>query len=299
MFVLVPYQVDVPMERWPVANWVILAAIAAAFVLQLSASGASLEPYVLDGWSPRGLLGHMWLHADLLHLLGNLVFLWAFGNAICAKLGNAAYAALYPALGLVAAATHVFFDGGPAVGASGAINGIVGMYVVMYPLNAVMCFAAVWIYIYVRTWRFAVTGIWLILLWLAFDILGIVLRAGGVAYWAHVGGFAAGAGLGLILEVTGIVKPTEYERSLLQVLRRQGGGRYLSRRQRAMSEALAADREGRPPAATASGDAAPKAARETIRLECTCGQGLKVPGRFVGRMVKCPVCGQAIRVRPP
>ena len=299
MFVLVPYQVDVPMERWPVANWIILAGIAAAFMLQLSASGASLDPYVLDGWSARGLVGHMWLHLGLIHLLGNMVFLWAFGNAVCAKLGNVAYAALYPALGVFAGIAHVLFDGSAAVGASGAINGIVGMYLVLYPLNTVMCFAAVWVFIYVRTWRFAVTGLWLILMWLAFDIVGILLRSGGVAYWAHVGGFAAGACLSLILQITGIVKPTEYERSLLQILRRQGDGRYLSRRQRAMSEALAADGEGRPLGGSAQGAPSPAAAGEPIRLECTCGQGLKVPGRFLGRMVQCPVCGQPIRVRRP
>jgi hypothetical protein len=140
----------------------------------------------------------------------------------------------------------------------------------------------------------SVSGFWLILLWLAFDILGVVTRAAGVAYWAHLGGFVTGLALAIGLLVTGLVRMKRSERSLLDVFRpeRQDGGRglYKPARQSASTDADALPGSAGS-AAGAGGDSAP------IRVECSCGQVLKIPGRFAGRMVKCPVCGQAIRAR--
>ena len=95
---LIPYKVDVPMERLPIANWVALALIVAMFPLQV-ALGEGVLAFVLNGWALSGLFGHMWLHAGIVHALGNMIFLWVFGNAVCAKVGNWAYLPIYVALG--------------------------------------------------------------------------------------------------------------------------------------------------------------------------------------------------------
>lgn len=101
----------------------------------LASDSISIYPFVLDGWSPAGLADHMLIHAHLFHLIGNLVFLWVFGNAICANTNNVIYPILYIAFGVLAAVVHNVLDGSPVIGASGAINGIVGMATALYPTN--------------------------------------------------------------------------------------------------------------------------------------------------------------------
>ncbi|MDI9431927.1 MAG: rhomboid family intramembrane serine protease [Planctomycetota bacterium] len=138
---IVPWCVDVPQERWPVVNWLIVVAAIVVFVLQsaeftqaasepMPATDSSTVPGItgalmLNGWNFTGLFGHIWIHGDLMHLLGNMWFLWIFGNAVCAKVGNLRYLVLYVLLGTTAGVTHLLFDSRPALGASGAINGVV------------------------------------------------------------------------------------------------------------------------------------------------------------------------------
>jgi membrane associated rhomboid family serine protease len=100
----------------------------------------TLETLVLNGWSFPGLVGHVLLHAGLDHLIGNMIFLWVFGNAICTNTSNWLYLPVFLACTLIAAAVHVLADGSPAIGASGAMNGIVGIVLAMYPLNRVNVF---------------------------------------------------------------------------------------------------------------------------------------------------------------
>ena len=216
---LIPYQVDVPMSRWPIMNFALIGGITVVSLLTFIAGDTeTVNRMVLHGWAPTGLFGHMLLHVGLMHLIGNMLFLWVFGNAVCAKITNIAYLPLFVALGLFAAATHNVLDGGAAVGASGAINGIVGMYLVFYPLNNVSC---VWIFgLYGNT--FSISGMWLILLWLLFDIWGATTGEAGVAYWAHLGGIAAGAGLASVMLAMGWTRMTTSERSIYDVLARRG-----------------------------------------------------------------------------
>lgn len=117
MLGVIPYQVDVPMDRWPIANFLLIGGVVAVSVLLLliAASvpgGGFPRAVLLDGLSAPGLLTHMFLHAGVLHLVGNMLFLWFFGNAVCAKVGNAAFIPLFVFMGLVAAMAHLMFDGG-------------------------------------------------------------------------------------------------------------------------------------------------------------------------------------------
>ncbi|MBM4028365.1 MAG: rhomboid family intramembrane serine protease [Planctomycetes bacterium] len=265
MFLFLPWRVDVPQDRRPVMNWLILAGIVAVFALQVAdvieylvqqetaardtrpgnpgtatptkppsapPTRPPAEPpgitdkLMLRGWSLRGLLGYMWLHAGLLHLLGNLLFLWIFGNAVCAKIGNLRYLGLYVLFGVAAGIAHLLLSPAAVLGASGAINGIVGMYLVLYYQNDITCLFLIWFIVplYVRT--FAVSSLWLILLRLLWDIVGAFgARGSGVAYFAHLGGFGAGFAIALLMCRNGWITMERYERSLLQMWQERRHGR--------------------------------------------------------------------------
>jgi rhomboid family protein len=226
VFIVVPYHVDVPMRRWPWMNWVligvtVLFSIAGVSVKDPHGFGQEL---VLGGGSWLGLVGHVFVHLDVFHLLGNMLFLWVFGNAVCAKVGNIAYLFVYLGLGFLAGIVSSIVDPRPSVGASGAINGIVGMFVVWYLLNEISCWYGFWAFGGVSG-TFSVSSFWMVLLWLGFDIWGAATGQGQVAYSAHLAGFGLGALLATLLLVIGIVVMDRDERSLLQVLSSRGDER--------------------------------------------------------------------------
>ena len=96
-----------------------------------------VPPLALPAWTTA--ISCIFLHGSFMHLLGNMWFLWLFGNAVCAKVGNLVYLLIYLMLGLTSGVVAYTIDPRPAVGASGAINGVVGMFVVWYPLNNIHC----------------------------------------------------------------------------------------------------------------------------------------------------------------
>jgi len=212
---IVPFQADVPMKRWPIANFVLIGLIiiisASMLANKYSMRNSSM---ILDGWSPIGMVGHMFLHSGAWHLIGNMIFLWVFGNAICAKFGNFYYLLLFLIFGIFAAITHIVLDGDRAIGASGAINGVVGAFLIFYPINSISCF-----YFWgLGLGTFTVNSIKMILIWFAFDIWGAIGNYDGVGYWAHIGGFIAGAGLATLALKKKWVKVEYYERSIFDVV---------------------------------------------------------------------------------
>jgi membrane associated rhomboid family serine protease len=219
-FILLPFHVDVPMRRLPWMNWVLMALTVLCFPFGLveSASAVRDHPMILGSGNWFALVGHMFAHGGIIHLIGNMLFLWVFGNAVCAKVGNLAYPVVYLGLGVAAGLAHMLLDGRPMVGASGAINGIVGVYVIWYLLNDISCWYLYWVFGAGGTGTFQVSSYWMVLLWFAFDLVGALLGGGGVAYLAHLAGLGAGAGLSVLLLTVGLVEMDEGERSLLQVL---------------------------------------------------------------------------------
>jgi membrane associated rhomboid family serine protease len=221
MFVIIPYHVDVPMRSVPWMNRVIIGLTVVCYPLctgrqDLTDLGQQLQ---LDGQSWIGYVGYVLVHGGIVHLLGNMLFLWVFGNAVCAKVGNLAYPFIYFGLGALAGLLSHLIDPEPTIGASGAINGIVGMYVVWYLLNAISCWYAYWLFfIATDAGAFEISSFWIVLLWLAFDIWGAIEGTGDVAYFAHLAGFAAGFGLAILLLMLKWVEMEEGERSLLRVL---------------------------------------------------------------------------------
>lgn len=147
---------------------------------------------------------HMFLHGGWLHIIGNMWFLWIFGNNVEDSMGHARFVAFYLLCGLAAAAAQVLSDpasGVPMVGASGAIGGVMGAYVLLYPRVKVKMLLFLGIFIT----TFTVPAFWMLGYWFAAQLIGgigsIGAHAGGVAFWAHVGGFLAGAVLIYLFKV--------------------------------------------------------------------------------------------------
>lgn len=193
-----------------------MIAMVAAFALQLLLPPQRTQQFVLrEQWSVAGLFGYMWLHLGYGHIIGNLVFLWVFGNAVCSKVGNIIYLFIYIATGLIAALVHLVFDGREVVGASGAIFGVVGAYFVLYPFNSIKCF--IWFIAYIR--RFSIAGVWIILLWVVLNLLAVVTKYTAAAYFAHIGGFAAGLILAMVLIKTKLVIRDSMDDAIIRSLK--------------------------------------------------------------------------------
>ena len=192
-----------------------MIAMVAAFVVQRVCPLQNLDQLVLRDWSVMALFGHMWLHLGLPHIIGNLIFLWVFGNAVCSKVGNLFYLPLYISVGLVAAVVHLVFDGRPAVGASGAIFGIVGVYFMFYPFNSIKCLF--WFIAYIR--RINIAGVWIILWWIILNVLGAVTGYTAAAYFGHIGGFVAGLVLTFLLIKTKLIIRDNMDDAIIRSLK--------------------------------------------------------------------------------
>jgi len=147
------------------------------------------------GRQPLNLLTSMFLHASWMHLLGNMWFFWVFGNNIEDSMGHARFVVFYLLSGLAAALLQVFMNPAsviPMVGASGAISGVMGGYLVLYP--RVKVYAVLPIFFFFTTIAlpaWVMLGYWMLLQFLG-GLQSIGASGGGVASWAHVGGFIAG-----------------------------------------------------------------------------------------------------------
>lgn len=136
----------------------------------------------------------MFLHGGIIHLGGNMLYLWIFGHRVEDVLGHIKFLSFYLIGGVIAAATHIASDPTsiiPTVGASGAIAAILGAYIVLYPGSRIWCL--VWFFYYATT--VAVPAVFVLGFWLLLQIINVhggMTPTGGVAYWAHIGGFAAG-----------------------------------------------------------------------------------------------------------
>lgn len=255
---LIPFHVDVPMARLPWVNWVLIAVTSLVSLAVLAGwqprpepiqpkvvqpkqtkpgPGAKQKPTIepeveffdiglereppltlrKPGFAWWQLPSHLFVHADFMHLVGNMLFLFLFGNAVNAKLGHVWFLVNYFVLGAIAGTVQWFLTpGGYILGASGAIMGIVGIFLIFFPRNDVQIFY--W-WGYVWTGTFSLSSGWVIAFYLVCDLVGSVFDGGGgVGYFAHLGGAAAGILVGLTLVGTGLVQSTEYEENLLQVL---------------------------------------------------------------------------------
>ena len=157
--------------------------------------GEGLACVMDPGRQASHLVTSMFLHGSWMHIIGNMWFLWIFGNNVEDSMGHARYAVFYLLSGLAAAAAQVMAEPSsiaPMVGASGAISGVMGAYVMLYP--RVRVFTLVPIGFFLTT---IALPAWVMLgYWMLLQLLGTLGGSeAGVAFWAHIGGFAMGAAL--------------------------------------------------------------------------------------------------------
>ena len=154
---------------------------------------AELAPqlYRVPAWMT--FVTSMFLHGSFLHLAGNLLYLWIFGNNIEDRLGHLGFLIFYVASGVAAAAAQIAPEPGstiPMIGASGAISGVLGAYLVLYPRSRVVVFIPISFML-----LHEIRAFWLLIIWFAVQLISAVGApdGAGVAWWAHIGGFVAGA----------------------------------------------------------------------------------------------------------
>ena len=224
---MVPLRDDNPTRIVPVVTYALIAINIAVFLYELSL-GEQLETF-FRVWAvipreltasftgqPTGLPFPAWvtlitsqfLHGGFLHVAGNMLFLWIFGNNIEDKLGHVKYLIFYLACGVLAGLTQWFFSADsivPSLGASGAIAGVMGAYILRFPKAEILTLVPLGFFM----WTFRVPALFFLGFWFAQQALysfaslsvptNVGMQSGGIAYWAHAGGFVFGAILGLVL----------------------------------------------------------------------------------------------------
>ncbi len=158
--------------------------------------GDHLQCVITDAPSWRTVVTSMFMHGGWLHLIGNMWFLWVFGNNIEDSMGHTRFIVFYLLCGVAAAATQMLVDpqsAVPMVGASGAISGVMGAYILLYPRVRVHTLVTLGFFLTTVTLpAYVMLGYWFVLQ-LLLGAVGLASRMqGGTAFWAHVGGFIAG-----------------------------------------------------------------------------------------------------------
>jgi membrane associated rhomboid family serine protease len=216
---MIPIRDDTPRFSTPFVTYFIIALNTVVFLFELSVGGqghralnslmyqfgvvpAHFERVLTAGpaSSLPGLLlpvlTSMFLHASWLHIIGNMWVLWIFGDNIEDYLGHFTYLFFYLVSGFAAAIAHILLNAGssvPSVGASGAIAGVMGAYFMLYPRARVLVWFPPIFFFHLPAWL--VLGYWFLVQFLsgaATSIAETSQTSGGIAFWAHVGGFVAG-----------------------------------------------------------------------------------------------------------
>lgn len=204
---MIPLRDNIRSGRFPVVNVALITACIAMFVAQLSADGGgqawAFRPAMLvpGSVSPlvaaQGMLLSMFMHGGVLHIAGNMLFLWVFGDNVEDRMGHVRYLLFYLGAGIVAtlahSATTLFTGGGdvPIVGASGAIAGVLGAYLVLLPYARVRTLIFLFVFVTVVELPAPIFLVYWFIIQL-FQGVGSLGFTTGVAYMAHIGGFAAG-----------------------------------------------------------------------------------------------------------
>lgn len=211
---MIPLKDNIKGRTFPFVNILLILVNAGVFYLELRQSSPQALKSFLTEWAliPHLLVNHprtewfkiptsMFLHAGWMHLLGNMLYLWIFGDNVEDRMGHRRYLLFYLVVGSCAALSQVYLNPRsslPLVGASGAIAGVMGAYFILFPKAKIMALVPIWIFIrFIEIPAILFLGFWFLLQ--ALQSWGSILSAsaggadaGGVAWWAHAGGFLAG-----------------------------------------------------------------------------------------------------------
>jgi membrane associated rhomboid family serine protease len=212
---LIPLSDENPTVLRPLVTIAIIMANVAVFLYQLSllVTDPRLEEALIyqlgivpaamtHGMLPNAgqsyrIITSMFLHGGWLHIIGNMLYLWIFGNNVEDSMGHFRFAVFYLLTGIIAACAHIAFQPAstvPTIGASGAVSGILGAYLVLHPHARIKTLVPLFIFftvVYLPAWLFLVVWIgWQVL---SQTLFSVAPDGGGIAYGAHIGGFIAGA----------------------------------------------------------------------------------------------------------
>ncbi|MFQ5681895.1 MAG: rhomboid family intramembrane serine protease [Candidatus Binatia bacterium] len=211
---MIPLRDNNPTVLWPVVTVAFIIANSSVFLYELSLGPRALDTFIFQmGMVPAhvlhaqlpgtggyvSLVSSMFLHGGWMHLIGNMLYLWIFGNNVEDSMGHLRFIGFYLLSGLSAAGTHLAFNATstvPTIGASGAVSGVLGAYLFLFPHARVQTLITLgWFIriIYLPAWV-------LLFFWILLQVLSQALdpmnpRGGGVAYAAHIGGFVTGLAL--------------------------------------------------------------------------------------------------------
>jgi len=207
---MIPLKDNIRTQTFPVVNWILIAGSLFGFTKELLQPDAPALLAFIREWSlvPSRLVllpeqawttvfSSMFLHGSWLHLIGNMLYLWIFGNNVEDRMGHRRYLLFYLLCGTLAALAQVsLFPSSttPMIGASGAIAGVLGAYFLLFPKARILAAIPIWIFIrIVEVPAIFFLGFWfLIQAFRSWGALAGGAAGGGVAWWAHAGGFLAG-----------------------------------------------------------------------------------------------------------
>jgi membrane associated rhomboid family serine protease len=215
---MIPLKDINPTRTFPFVNILLIVTNVVVFVYQATLPARAYKAFVLANATipariPALLAGHapvsvalyplftsMFLHGGLMHLLGNMLFLYIFGDNIEDVFGHFGYLVFYLFCGIGSGVMHVLFNlhsSLPAIGASGAISGVMGAYAVYFPRNQILTFFFIFL--------IPIPAIFILVYWFVLQFLqgvaGLGMAAsGGVAWWAHIGGFLLGVLVALLVK---------------------------------------------------------------------------------------------------
>jgi len=202
-----------PRRTYPVVNIALIVTNFAVFIYQVTLPPHAFKAFLLANSTvparlPAALAGHaplgtailpiltsMFLHAGIAHILGNMLFLWVFGDNVEDFYGHFTYLVFYLVCGVGAGLLHIMFNWNsmlPSLGASGAISGVMGAYLILYPRSRILTLVFIFL--------IPIPAVVILVLWFFLQFasgvssLGMA-ASGGVAWWAHVGGFLLGMGI--------------------------------------------------------------------------------------------------------
>ena len=212
---MIPFRDNIPSRSFPIITILLIVINVLVFFYQLSL-GRTLEPFLMQygivpalviRWPESALplsavalpfLTSMFLHGGWLHLIGNMWYLWIFGDNVEDRLGHLGYLVFYLFCGFGAGIVHTILNYDtviPSIGASGAIAGVLGAYFLSYPRARVLTLLPIFIFVQIiEIPAVIVLGFWFIMQFFygAAALAATTSNAGGVAWWAHVGGFVIG-----------------------------------------------------------------------------------------------------------
>lgn len=223
-----------PTRRMPVLTYTLIAVNVLVFLWEMSLSPEQLQrafitlsvvpanvsanPFSVE--TLLDLVRSMFFHGGYEHIIGNMLYLWLFGDNVEDRFGGLLYLALYFITGFVASIAQVIIDPTstiPLVGASGAIAGVLGSYLILYPNVRVEGIIPLGYFSQLSAWpAWIVLGLWFVLqLFNGIASLGVAAAYGGVAFFAHVGGFVAGLVLTFLFMMIVPQPPADQRRNLL------------------------------------------------------------------------------------